>query len=305
VISEAPGVSNIDQLEVSRLKRKFAAESLEEFLVVPIAEFECTDAILVFGISDDIRKHCGPNSAEDTCIEADIWQDVPLYVGFHLWWCFEEIHRRTSKATHLTGMDVFNEHINVFLDFVKNEWQYRDIHLPRIEKRINEERKLVPSHLKGELIDRLQMKDSPLEVYCDELVAQQRKRRKTPSIPTMTSREPINLEAPRTQTKGKESEATYRSDRVLEIFASLLPDGVLAMKLAKVMSEHSKSGNDRMVEATELFPELYRRNSVEWAELLGVNSAAVRKTDFWKRIRRDAIAIAEAAERQRREAKKE
>lgn len=94
-----------------------------------------------------------------------------------------------------------------------------------------------------------------------------------------------------------------RSDQEgLEIFASLVPDGELAMKLSKILSDTRKSSNTRMIEASDLNPELYVLDSVAWEPMLKVSSAAVRKTDFWKRIRPDMIAKARALELSRRKA---
>ena len=74
---------------------------------------------------------------------------------------------------------------------------------------------------------------------------------------------------------------------LIELFAELSPDGVPTMKLARIISDKSKSVNDRMVEASELNPVLYSKNSPWWKKLFKVSDSAITKTDFWRRIRPD------------------
>lgn len=86
---------------------------------------------------------------------------------------------------------------------------------------------------------------------------------------------------------------------LLQLIVELSPDGALTMKLAKVLSDSSKNTNDRMVEASELFPELYLKKSPWWAAVFDVKPQAITKTDYWKRIRPDALQRAKELQEQR------
>ena len=91
----------------------------------------------------------------------------------------------------------------------------------------------------------------------------------------------------RTLDDPPKTEAT--STDVLQKFAELAPDGATVMKLAKIISDTSKIVNDRMVEASELNPELYLRRSPWWADTMNVSGSAITKTDYWTRIRKDVL----------------
>jgi hypothetical protein len=79
------------------------------------------------------------------------------------------------------------------------------------------------------------------------------------------------------------------STDVLQKFAELAPDGATVMKLAKIISDTGKNVNDRMVEASELNPELYLKKSPWWAKMFGVEPQAIRKTDYWRIDRKDVL----------------
>ncbi|NQV24424.1 MAG: hypothetical protein HQ518_08655 [Rhodopirellula sp.] len=222
-------------------------------------------------LSSQLAEEIDPWS--NNCHEAAIRIAKSLYDGIRLIEPWDNL---------FTDPAVFFERELAITWFVEHEWQFRAMRVPKLEKRVIDEHlallRYVNETTKGSQADDSKKLMNPQQLHLHD--SQQNT----------------------TRPQNRASDTVPSSiDKMLQQFASLVPEGVTVMRVASILSTGAKSANDRMCEACELLPELYRWNSTEWADALQVTNAAIRKTDFWKRIRPEAIAIAEAEERRRRD----